>query len=231
MKAKSNIFYIFPVFLLVSACIWGTSSSKIESTPVSFPSDPPAIEPAAMGEQTASPTVVAGSFADFYLFGTEIAAALQARNISFFNEYATASTWICLGDETIGVCKDMSPETTVTGIPVTYDWATYEVYSKENYNESWQTRFASSSVLKLAAIANQFGDNPLMPMAGQSFLAIVGVADDNNPSSIHEVRVLFFEYYEHTWHLAGEFVTVEHVGSWLNDTCSACYDMWAAWPE
>ncbi len=125
----------------------------------------------------------------------------------------------------------MPSDTTVEGIPVTYDWARYELPSIENYKATWQTTFANHSVLKLVAIANQFGDNPLMPMTVQSFVAIVGVADDSDPSSILEVRVLFFEYYQDAWHLAGELVTAEHVESWLHDTCSTCYDTWTAWPE
>jgi len=68
-------------------------------------------------------------------------------------------------------------------------------------------------------------------MAGQSFLAIVAVPNVNDPPSIQEVRVLFFEYYENTWHLAGELVTVENTDSWLNDTCPTCYDVWEAWPQ
>jgi len=186
----------------------------------------------ATSEQTVSPTVtvVAGSFADFHLFAAEIATALQDRNISFFDEHATSSVWNCLGDETAGVCKDISSDAAAEGIPVAYDWARYELPGIEGYKAMWQTTFANRSVVKLAAIANQLGDNPLMPMAGQSFLAIVSVADDNNPSSIQEVRVLFFEYYD-AWHLAGELVTVERAEAWLNDTCDMCYDTWAAWPE
>lgn len=231
-KRKYNVFYVLAMFLLISACIGTNSNSGIKPTFVPPPSDTPTIETTATSEQTASPTVtvVAGSFADFHLFAAEIATALQDRNISFFEEYATPSVWSCLGDETAGVCKDLPSDAAAEGIPLAYDWARYELPGAEDYRAMWQTTFASHSVVKLAAIANQLGDNPLMPMAGQSFQAIVGVADNNDPSSIHEVRVLFFEYYD-TWHLAGELVTIERAEAWLNDTCDRCYDTWAAWPE
>jgi hypothetical protein len=214
----------------------------MKPAPISLPSDTPAIEPTVMREQTASPTAVAsepaagptvvpGSFDDFYWFAAEIEAALQDSNVSFFDEHLASSRWLCLGDETIGVCKDAPADTTLAGIPVTYDWANYEVHSTEKYRERWQTAFASRGVLELVAVANQFGGNPLMPMASQSFLAVVRVADEGNPASIQEVRVLFFEYRVNAWYLAGELVAVEGAEAWLNNTCIMCYDTWAAWPE
>ena len=230
-RTKSHIFYVFPVFLLISACIWTSSISGMNATLVPFPSDTSTVEITVTSEQTASPTIAAGSFDDFRLFAAEIAAALQDRDISFFDEYATASTWTCLGDETIGVCKDMPADTTLKGVPVTYDWTRYELPDIENYKTMWQTTFANHKVVKLVAIAHLFGENPFMPMAMQSSLAIVSVADASDPASIHEARVLFFENLENNWYLRGELVTMERAEAWLNNTCDMCYDMWAAWPK
>ena len=230
-KTKSNIVYIFPVCLLISACLWTSSASGIHATLVPFPSDTPTVETTVTSAQTASLTVEPGSFDDFRLFATEIAAALQDRDISFFDQYATASTWTCLGDEIIGICKDMPADTTLKGVPVTYDWARYELPDTENYKAMWQTTFTNHKVVELVAIAHRFGDNPFMPMAMQSSLAIVSVADDSDPASIHEARVLFFENLENNWYLRGELVTVEGAEAWINNTCDMCYDMWATWPE
>lgn len=230
-KAKNNIVYIFPLFLLVSACIWMGSAPEISPTimPTLARNAPPTIEATVTSEQTASPTIAAGSFDDFQRFAAGIDSALQAREASFFAGHASSSVWYCLGDEILGVCKGVPADTTLEGVPVTYDWSTYEVHSLESYKEMWQSTFASHSDLKLVATANQFGDNPLMPMASQSFLAIVNVIDVT--SSIQPVRVLFFEYGENTWHLAGELVTIKNAASWLGGTCSTCYDLWTAWQD
>jgi hypothetical protein len=227
-SATSNIVYVFPVFLFISACIWTGSSSGINATLAPLPSSTPTT---ITTMQTTSPTVIPGSFDDFHLFAAKIAAALQDKAVSFFEKYAISSTWTCLGEETFGICKDMPADTTLKGVPVTDDWTTYEVYSEEDYKGTWQTRFTSQSVLKLVAVANKFGGNPLMPMAGQSFIAIIGVAEAGSPASIQEVRVLFFEYYENAWYLRGELVTVENAEAWLSNTCSTCYDRWAAWTQ
>jgi hypothetical protein len=229
-RTKHTILYVFTVLLLTSACLGTSLVSGGSATRVS-PSVPPTAEPIVTREPTASLTVAAGSFDDFRLFAAKIDTALQDRKASFFDDHAASSTWHCLGDETMGICKDAPADTTLEGIPVSYDWATYEVYSREDYRETWQARFDQHSILKLVAIAQRYGENPLMPMAGESFFAIVSIADDGGPSSVQEVRILFFEYDENAWHMRGEFVTIGYMDSWLRDSCSTCYDMWAAWQD
>lgn len=228
-KTKCNFFYIFPVVLLISACMCTSSISGINPTVTPVPSNTPTIAPTTPSELTEELTVAPGSLDDFRLLAAKIANALEDKDVSLFDEYAAPSTWTCLGDETFGVCKDLPADTTMEGVPVAYDWERYELSGKEDYTVRWQTTFTDHKVVKLVALANRFGENPLMPLANQSFMAIIGIGDD--PASMREARVLFFEYYKNTWHLAGEFITLEHVESWLNDTCPTCYDMWAAWPE
>jgi hypothetical protein len=243
MTTKTNraVFYFFPAILLISACMCTSSISEIDPTLAPLPSHTPASEATVTREPTASPTrvvsaptevptVAPGSFADFRLFAAEIDSALQDGNTSFFDEHLTTSSWLCLGEPDImGVCKDVPADTTLEGIPVTQDWSTYEVYNRADYNNRWETTFADRA-LKLAALAQRFGENPLMPMAGLAHLAVIGVADENDPSSMNEARVLFFEYHE-SWSLAGELVTVESAEAWLTNTCERCYDLWTPWPE
>jgi hypothetical protein len=239
-RRKGNIFTVVFIFLLISACIGTRSISGIDPTRTALPDDTPVFDsivvtedpatpPSVINEPTATSTVVAGSFEDFQSFAMEIAPALQDKNTSFFDEYAAASTWNCLGDETFGVCKDMPADTLLKGVPVTYDWERYELPGKEDYTALWQTTFADHNVVKLVALAHRFGDNPFMPMASQSSLAIIGVGDD--PASFHEVRVLFFEYLVNVWHLRGELITTKNAEAWLNNTCDMCYDTWADWTQ
>lgn len=232
-KAKNNVVYILLLFLLGSACLWTGSPPDVSPTSLPTSGRTSAAEATvtsapAVSKPTASPTPAAGSFADFQVFAAQIAAALQAGETSFFEDYAAPSTWYCLDDEVLGVCKDLPADTTLEGIPVTYDWRIYEVHSVESYKEMWQTIFTDHANVKLVATANRFGDNPLMPMASQSFFVIVSV--ENTEYSTQGVRVLFFEYTE-AWQLVGELVTVENTASWLDGTCSTCYDAWTAWQD
>ena len=82
--------------------------------------------------------------------------------------------------------------------------------------------------MKLVAVANQFGDNPLMPMAEQSFMAVIAVGGSGTSP---EVRVLFFEYVDSFWYLQGELITADHADDWLTGNCQTCYDAWVAWPN
>jgi len=125
--SKNNLLYAFSVLLLLSACVWVRSITRIESTPVPLPGDTPATETAVIPRPTASPPAAPGSFADFHGFAADIAAALQDRSASFFEDHAASSAWECLGDEPFGVCKGVPSGTTLEGIPVAYDWAAYEV--------------------------------------------------------------------------------------------------------
>ncbi len=235
MKAniKDSFFYVFSVFLLLSACAWVSSIGGKDPTRMPLPSDTPTVETTATSAPTAGPAAAPGSFEDFHSFAARIDTALQNGDTAFFDEHLSISSWLCMGEpDAIGVCKDVPADTMLEGIPVTYDWKKYEVPGREDYRARWQAAFTSGSALKLTAIANQFGDNPLMPMASQSFFAIVSVADGKDPASVQEVRVLFFEYHEDAWHLAGELVSVENAAAWLAGTCSPmCYDTWSAWPE
>jgi hypothetical protein len=237
IKTKHNIFYVFPAVLLVSACMCTSSIPGINPTVTPVPSDAPTVVPTTptatappvTSEPTEELTVAPGSFDDFRLLAAELAAAVQAKDTSFFGEYAAPSTWTCLGDETFGVCKDLPPDATMEGIPVAYDWERYELPGKEDYTARWESTFTDRKVVKLVALGNKFGENPLMPMASQSFLAIIGIGDD--PASLWEAQVLFFEYAVNVWHLRGELVTTENAEAWLNNTCSMCYDTWEAWQE
>lgn len=172
-----------------------------------------------------SPTVASGSFSDFYAFGADIAQALDYKNAAFFEEMATPSDWNCLGDETQGVCLGQSGGQLLQGIAVTQDWKTYKLYSVSDYKAVWQAAFDKGNAFRLVALANQFGDNPLMPAADQSFLAILGAARPGVP-----VHVLYFEYVD-GWRLRGELVASENGTDWLQGNCSTCYDTWQAWPK
>lgn len=227
-RTKRNILYAIPAVLFIPACLWASPTSGTDVPPMPPIDDTPTIE-IATREPTANPTVAAGSFVDFQLFAAEIDASLASEDISFFDKHVTPSAWTCLGDETIGVCKDVAADTTLEGIPITWGWESYTVYSSEDYKALWQTRFTYHSKLNLVALANKLGDNPLMPMADQSFLAIISVWND--PLSFPEVRILFFEHIENAWYIRGELVATENDEAWLDNTCDTCYDTWTAWQQ
>jgi hypothetical protein len=241
---KTKVFPLFFLFFLFSACAW-TSPTETGLAP------PPGVEgtltlaasadpnaPYPLGTMSPSPSIAAGSagsFADFQAFAAEIAKALREKNASFFGAHSAASLWNCLGDETVGVCKGRPAGQDVQGIPVTREWATYQLYKTADYQAMWQSAFARGETLELVAVANQFGDNPLMPMAEQSFQAVITAAGNGTPAPGSEVpwralvQVLFFEYFERSWHLEGELVTIDHADDWLTGNCQVCYDAWVAW--
>jgi hypothetical protein len=228
MKAKTTrrVIHLFLLIPLILACKWLSpvfETATLTPSPVNDGSPTPAV--------AANSSVVAESFADFHAFAADIAAAISDKNASFFGEQSSPKVWNCLGDETHGVCQDRSAGDVLKGIPVTHDWARYSVYQVSDYEGLWQAAFAQGDTLTLAAVANQFGDNPLMPMAEQSFMAVIKVAGHGAQAPIQEVHVLFFEYSEHSWQLEGELVSVEHVEDWLKGTCVTCYDKWMAWSK
>ncbi|MGC1377309.1 MAG: hypothetical protein WA821_13850 [Anaerolineales bacterium] len=227
---KTRAFHLFLLFFLVSACIW---TSPVETgltlTPSPGVENTPTLTATAAASPNAPPTIVPGSFADFQTFATEIAKALRDKNASFFGEHASSTLWNCLGDETVGVCKGRPAGQDAQGLPLTRDWATYQLYKTADYKDLWQTAFDRGEALQLVAVANQFGDNPLMPMAEQSFQAVIAAARNGTPTPNSETRVLYFEYFERAWYLEGELVTVDHANDWLKGNCAACYDAWVAW--
>jgi len=226
---KIRAFHLFLLFFLVSACIWTSPvETSLTLTPSPGVENTPTLAATAAGPN-APPTIVPGSFADFQTFATEIAKALQDKNAAFFNEHASSTLWNCLGDETVGVCKGRPAGQDVQGIPVTRDWATYQLYKTADYRATWQIPFDQGEALQLVAVANQFGDNPLMPLAEQSFQAVIAVARNGTPTPGSEIRVLYFEYFDDSWYLEGELITIDHANDWLTGNCAACYDAWVAW--
>jgi hypothetical protein len=247
---KTRVFPLFFFIFLISACVWTnptetglalTPSPGVENTPTLAATAANANTPYpapygdTAGTMSPSPTIAAGSFADFQTFAAEIARAIHDKNASFFSENSSSTLWNCLGDETMGVCKGRPAGQDMQGIPVTRDWATYQLYQTADYKKMWQSAFDRGDALQLVAVANQFGDNPLMPMAEQSFQAVVAAARNGTPAPGSEipwrahVRVLYFEYFERSWYLEGELVTVDHAEDWLAGNCQACYDAWVAW--
>lgn len=226
-----NVFYLLLLFFLVSACKWTDQISG--SGPTFTPAPAAQVTPTLAVTATAatSSTPAAGSLADFSVFAADIAAAIRARDASFFEQRSAPQVWNCLGDETEGICQGHASSDVLQGIPVTHDWATPQLYKGSDYRKLWQTAFAQNATLQLVAVANRSGDNPLMPMAEQSFLAVIAVAGNGAQAPVREVRVLFFEYSEQAWRLEGELVTADHAQDWLTDTCSMCYDAWLAWPK
>ena len=242
MKAprRSLIFFLL-VFFFVSACRW-TISPATQATPTWTPTQP-AEEPITPTTEAATipipsdtpvpgPTALAnGSTADFQAFAAQVAAAIQDQNAAFFGGQALVTDWNCLGGETAGVCKGHAAGSVLHGIPVTQDWAGYRLYDKSGYQGLWRKLFANHDVLQLAGLANQTGDNPLMPMADQSFMAVISVAAKSAPTSVRALRVLYFEYNGQSWQLDGELDVITNVSDWLGGACSSCYDTWTAWPK
>ena len=219
-NAKGNIVvYLFPVVLFISACAWFDFISG----------DVPATNTPDIPIENAN--VVGGSFEDFSSYATNIATALHNKDALFFEQYSVSSIWNCLGDETLGVCQDHSGGKTLEGIPVTIEWGDYELYTLPDYSHKWEATFALNDYVKLVALGIKYGDNPLMPMAAQSFLAIIAVGDSSQLSLL-EARVLFFEYYENSWRIWGELDTSSNSSEpWLSDACVECYDVWVAWEK
>lgn len=244
MKCPSvpNSMLLFVLLCVVSACVW--TGNTPETTPT-LPSAPTASEvppsptaapllpatPTSQPEEPSPTTIAPGSFADFDHFAAEIAAAIQNKQASFFGEHASISISNCTGDETIGPCAGRSSGAVVQGIPVSREWATYTLYSKANYQALWQTLFTQKIALKLVALADRFGDNPLMPLADHSFMAVVAYPGHTTQTTPPQVRVLFFEYTDDAWVLRGELVTSKHAADWLKGGCSDCYDDWISWPN
>jgi hypothetical protein len=224
---KGSICLCF-LLLVTLACafaenIFTPQAQKLStSTPVSHA---PTTETVTIQSPTLSPTVIDGSFLDFQVFVVEINRAIQNKNALFFAEHASLSEWNCLGDETQGICQGQPADQRLEGIPVTQDWKKYDVYNQADYQNYWKSAFAQSGEFRLAAMANRFGDNPFMPMATQSFQAIL-TTDDSNL-----VHVLFFEYINNTWWLRGELATSENTKGWLDGSCASCYDAWVAWQK
>ena len=229
--------YVLLAVFVFSACRWAIPETKIVPTltPTPFFDETPTAEPLpttqATSTATESPTTAAaGSMDDFAIFAADIAGAAQNKNAAFFSKLALITDWNCLGDETVGVCKGHATGDTLTGIPVTKDWKSYKVYNTAAYEGLWKTAFAQSGVLKLAALANQAGDNPLMPAADQAFMAVLTISGKASKATVNEVHVLYFEYSGTAWQLDGELDTTAHLQDWVSNTCSACYDTWTAWP-
>jgi len=237
LKIKASILYVLLVLFFMPACQWASSlaGSRATVTPPptreSLPTSTATPSATATSAATATPTgPTAGSFDDFKVFAAQIAQAAQDKDASFFSGRAVSPDWNCLGDETVGICKGHASGDTLTGIPVTKDWKNYKVYNTAAYEGLWKTAFTKSGPLKLAALANQAGDNPLMPAADQAFMAVLAISGKGSKATINEVHVLYFEYSGTAWQLDGELETTTHVQDWVSNTCSACYDTWMAWP-
>jgi hypothetical protein len=238
-----RVFFLCLLLFLAMSCSFVGSSS--EATPSPTPGAQAVVTvapgPSALAVNTPTPTAEplvsvpsptdAGSFSDFLSFAAEIDQAIRGKDASFFADRASPSSWDCLGDETQGICLGRASGQHLEGIPVTDEWKTYKLYSLADYQRLWQSAFKRVPTPRLVAVANQFGDNPLMPAADQSFQAIVSAAKPGAETSRVPVRVLYFEYSDDSWRLLGELVTSDHAGDWLQGNCTGCYDTWSAWPK
>jgi hypothetical protein len=162
-------------------------------------------------------------------FADVISHAFQERDHTFFIEISSISIWYCLGEETVGVCKGVPADTTMEGVPVTQDWMTYTVHSLGEYEGRWQETMEQASQIRLHAISHQFGDNPLIPMAAESFQAILSIEGSSTDISDTQVQVLYFEFVDGKWWLQGELIPTENNQAWLDGGCDRCYDEWMAW--
>ena len=236
MITRTALFLLAAFFLL---CACGSTAPDAPAAPASSAYPTIRSSPTAIATLTVeiaatpalSPTVEPGRLADFYAFAGDIAAAIQARNSSFFAEHVSSPDWNCMGDETAGVCIGHQAGAVLHGMPVTRDWSMYKLYSASDYKAAWQAAYESGDVLKLVGVANQAGDNPLMPGADQSFMAVIAVSAKASPMALHDVRVLYFEYAGQSWQLDGQLMTVGQAQDWVSGTCAACYDTWMAWPN
>jgi hypothetical protein len=225
-----NALFLFPGFFLLCACGSTIPNSPAARALTAYPTLRSSRTAMATPTPAASPTVEPGTPADFQAFAGDIAAAIQTRNSSFFGEHVSSPDWNCMGDETVGVCLGHQAGAVLHGMPVTRDWSMYQLYSAPDYKEAWQAAFESGDVLKLVGIANQAGDNPLMPGADQSFMAVIAVSAKASPAALRDVRVLYFERTGQSWQLDGQLITVKQAQDWVSGTCAACYDTWMAWP-
>ena len=228
---------LLPLVLISSACIFtspvlpGRPAPTIAPGPQGTPVPPATVTITATITPTPSPTIPAGGMGDFSGFAAGIADAIQQKDAGFFGRIAAPSDWNCLGDETAGVCKGRPAGAALQGIPVTTDWASYKLYKAADYAHIWQTAFTRGDALKLVALANQFGDNPLMPLADQAFIAVIAVGGKGVQAPVRQVHILYFEYNGPAWQLMGELVTTAHTPDWITNTCPTCYDTWASWPN
>ena len=176
-----------------------------------------------------SPVIAPGTFADFESFAPSIAQALEEGDPAFFADHASASSWSCLGDEAFGVCQGQAAGTVLNGVPVSQDWQSYTLFAPTDYGEMRKVLFGPDLRLALRAVSHQFGDNPLMPMAAESFHAIVTGSTPATDSSASPVRVLFFEYHDGSWWLQGVLIATAQGEQWLLGSCGSCYDEWRPW--
>ena len=182
--------------------------------------------PSAAPTRTPSPTSTSRA-SGFTAFASQIADALQKRDAAFFSGKARTGKWTCLGDETTGVCKGKPSGAMLDGVLVAQNWEEYEVLGTEEYRATWQDIWDQGRPVSLQAIGHQYGDNPLMPLAEESFQAIIQV--DTGRADDPDVHVLFFELDDQAWRLAGELVVTVNEGRWLQGTCTTCFDEWTAW--
>jgi hypothetical protein len=217
-------FLLIPVFACTLGGRIATPQAQHVATLTPIPPTLTAVNTATVQAPVPSPTAAPGSFDAFQIFATEIDKAIHDKDVSFFAEHASLSEWNCIVDQRMGVCEGQPDGAHLQGIPVAQDWERYEVYSRANYQNKWQVAFDKDLKFKLAAVANRFGDNPFMPMATQSFQAVLTADSITEP-----VHILFFEYIDGEWWLRGELVKLKDANEWLDGICATCYDTWLAW--
>jgi hypothetical protein len=197
-------------------------------------SEPPPVQetaPSATPEpQILEATAVPGTFPDFLAFAGEIDQALRDGDASFFTKRLSISVWNCLGDEVYGACQGQPSGAVFEGLQVTEEWQTFTFLSPTDYEATWEEPFRQGLPLRLHAVAHKYGDNPLMPLAAEAFLAVVADETTASESGWPQVRVLFYEYRDEAYWLQGELRTASQAQDWLRGECATCYDQWTAWP-
>ena len=189
----------------------------------STPPPMPTVSPSPVPEVGTTPGSDPSSFP---AFAAQVADALQAHDAAFFAGRAAMPTWTCLGD-TVGVCKGRPDGAVLEGMPLTRGWQEYEVLGEDAVRAGWQEIWDGGGSASLKATAHRWGDNPLMPMAAESFMAILQV-EMGSPDD-PQVHVLFFEHLDDRWQLQGELIVTEGDAGWLEGSCPACFDEWSAW--
>lgn len=230
--------------------VTGQPRAPTESPQASTPllTDTPSIPTAAIPPTptyTPSPPTPPGDLSGmegFRNFAVQIQDALERQDTSFFGAWAVEDQVTCLGDELLGPCAGQPPGTVLRGVPsgiAETDAIAYLVLDEyvarlqawfEMAMPSEKDQYGSGS-LTLYAIAHQYGDNPLVPFAGETYQAILTGIFATETAPMRQARILYFEFWEGSWRLVADlFAPIPQTAArWLSGECQWCYDEWQTW--
>lgn len=216
-----------------------TSSSLSTSTAAATGFTTPATPAITIISPAGSPPPEMPAFREF---AAQVAAAIDARDPTFFTSRAQLTEMTCRGDEQLGPCAGAAPGEVLSGIfGAAWQSDASALFSIEDYRLNLERYFEAPvlgasdaygpSTVRLFALAYRGGESPV-------FLAIASGILDVYPStgypigeSQRESHAFRFTLQGSDWRFAGEIVAGLSVVSsnWLSGKCAECYDYFELW--